>query len=382
MRWTVTASLLLACAHQPPAPAPADLELHRRALVVDTHSDVTQEIVYHGVDIAKRRATGHEDLPRMQEGGLDAQFFSIWIDPEAVKREKWFEESVRQIEAVAAMARANPQTIAMARTAAETRSNAQRGLLSALLGVEGGHSLLPGSDEEQLGHLRALAGLGVRYMTLTWNNSNTLGGSSGDDGQVLGLTDQGRRLLDEMQRLGVMIDLSHVSDPLFWDVIRYVKKPVIASHSSARQLANVPRNLTDAQLLAVGKNGGAVCVNYWAGFLDDDFARAAAPLREKLDKLPRDQREAAFVAQRASLPPVSFMRIADHIDHVVKVAGIDHVCLGSDYDGIPFLPDGMDDVSKLPLLTAELRRRGYTPEQIEKILGLNTLRVLEANEAR
>jgi membrane dipeptidase len=178
----------------------------------------------------------------------------------------------------------------------------------------------------------------------------------------------------------VLIDLSHVSDPLFWDAIRFVHKPVIASHSSARQLANVPRNLTDAQLVAVAKNGGAVCVNYWAGFLDGDFARAAAPLRAELDKLPREQREAAFVAKRDSLPRVSYTRIADHIDHVLKVAGIDHVCLGSDYDGVPFLPDGMDDVSKLPLLTAELRRRGYTPEQLEKILGLNTLRVLEANE--
>src|SRR5439155_22127405 len=157
----------------------------------------------------------------------------------------------------------------------------------ALLGVEGGHSLLPGSDDEQLAHLRTLAGMGVRYLTLTWNNSNSLGGSSGDDGQILGLTEQGRRLVEEMQRLGILIDLSHVSDPLFWDAIRAARKPVIASHSSARQIANVPRNLTDAQLRAIAKNGGAVCVNFWPGFLDDDFARAVAPLREKLDKLPR-----------------------------------------------------------------------------------------------
>jgi membrane dipeptidase len=381
MRWASAASLLLlACAHRPPGPDAADLDLHRRALVVDTHSDVTQEIAYHGVDIGKRREKGHEDLPRMREGGLDAQFFSIWIDPEEVKPDRWFDESVRQIEAIAAMARANAQTIAMARTAAEVRRNSERGLMSALLGVEGGHSLLPGNDEEQLVHLRALAALGVRYMTLTWNNSNPVGGSSGDDGQMVGLTDQGRRVLDEMQRLGILIDLSHVSDPLFWDAIRYVKKPVIASHSSARQIANVPRDLTDAQLRAVAKNGGAVCINYWPGFLDDDFARAAVPLREKIEKLPREQREAAFLAERGSLPHVSYTRIADHVDHVVKVAGIDHVCLGADYDGVPFLPEGMEDVAKLPLLTVELRRRGYTPDQVEKILGLNTLRVLEANE--
>lgn len=379
MRRILIFFVLLGCAHAPPG---ADLELHKRALVVDTHSDVTQEIVYHGVDLSKRRAAGHEDLPRMQEGGIDAQFFSIWIDPEQIKADKWFEESMRQIDAVAAMARANPQSIALARTAAEVRSNAARGVMSALLGVEGGHSLLPGDGEEQLAHLRAFAERGVRYMTITWSNSNPLGGSSGDEGQVLGLTELGRRALDEMQRVGMLADLSHVSDPLFWDVIRYVKKPVIASHSSARQLANVPRNLTDAQIVAVGKNGGAVCVNYWAGFLDDDFARAAAPLRAKLDQLPRDQRERAFNGARGSLPRVSYTRIADHIDHIVKVAGIDHVCLGSDYDGIPFLPDGMEDAAKLPLLTVELRRRGYSPEQVEKILGLNTLRVLEANEAR
>ena len=380
MRASATLLLLVACAHHPAAPDSADLELHRRAIVVDLHSDVTQEIAYKGIDISRPRGKGHEDLPRMLEGGLDAQFFSIWIDPETVKPDSFFDESVRQIEAVAAMVRRNPQTIALARTAADVRSNSARGVLSALLGVEGGHSLLPGSDEEQLAHLRALAALGVRYMTLTWNNSNTIGGSSSDEGRVLGLTDQGRRVLDEMQRLGVLIDLSHVSDPLFWDAIRYAKKPVIASHSSARQIANVPRDLTDAQIAAVAKNGGAVCINYWPGFLDDAFARAAAPLREKMEKLPRDQREAAFVAQRGSLPPVPYTRIADHVDHIVKIAGIDHVCLGSDYDGVPFLPDGMDDVSKLPLLTAELRRRGYPPDQVEKILGGNALRVLEANE--
>jgi membrane dipeptidase len=316
----------------------------------------------------------------MKDGGLDAQFFSIWIDPEQIQPDRWFDESVRQIEAIAAMARNNPETIALARTAAEVRRNAERGLLSALLGIEGAHSLLPGNDEEQLSHLRAFAAMGVRYMTLTWNNSNTVGGSSSDDGQIAGLSDQGRRVLDEMQRLGILVDLSHVSDPLFWDAIRYVKKPVIASHSSARQIANVPRDLTDAQIRAVAKNGGAVCINYWPGFLDGDFARAAVPLRAKIEKLPREQREAAFVAERENLPHVSYTRIADHVDHIVQVAGIDHVCLGSDYDGVPFLPDGMDDVGKLPLLTAELRRRGYSPDQVRKVLGLNTLRVLQANE--
>jgi membrane dipeptidase len=369
---------VIACAHAPESPSPDDLDLHRRAVVVDTHSDVTQAITYEGYDFAQRHDFLHEDLPRAREGGLDAEFFSIWINPETIKAESWYAESLHQVDAVQAMARKNGNAVALARTAADVRANAARGVFSVLLGLEGGHSLLPGTEDEQIEHLRRFAQLGVRYMTLTWSISNPIGGSSSDAGERTGLTPFGRRVLEEMDRLGIMVDLSHVSDPLFWDAIRAAKKPVIASHSSARALANVPRNMTDSMIKAVGANGGAVCVNFFSGFLDEAHYRAALPYLPQMKTMTVDQSQ-RFLRTK-SLPAVSLARIADHLDHVVKVAGPDHACLGSDFDGIPTIPAGMEDASKLPWLTAELRRRGYTPEQIEKILGGNVLRVLEANE--
>jgi len=378
MKRILLALPLLACAHGPESPRAEDLDLHRRAVVVDTHSDVTQAITYEGYDFAQRHDFLNEDLPRAREGGLDAQFFSIWINPETIKAESWYAESLHQIEAVQAMARKNAGAVALARTSAEVRANAGRGVFSALLGLEGGHSLLPGTEEEQLEHLRRFAQLGVRYMTLTWSISNPIGGASTDAGERVGLTPFGRRALEEMDRLGIVVDISHVSDPLFWDAIRAVKKPVIASHSSVRALANVPRNVTDSMIKAVGANGGAVCVNFFSGFLDEAHYQALLQYLPRMKSMTVDQSQ-RFLRTR-SLPPVSLARIADHIDHVVKVAGAAHACPGSDFDGSPTIPTGMEDASKLPWLTAELRRRGYTKDQLEKILGGNVLRVLEANE--
>jgi len=378
MKRTCLAVALLACAHAPESLRPDDLELHRRAVVVDTHSDVTQAIAYEGYDFAQRHDFLHEDLPRAREGGLDAEFFSIWINPEQFKPESWYAESLHQIEAVQAMARKNAGAVALVRTAAEVRANAERGVFSVLLGLEGGHSLLPGTEEEELEHLRRFAQLGVRYMTLTWSISNPIGGSSGDGGERTGLTPFGRRVLEEMDRLGIAADVSHVSDPLFWDAIRAVKKPVLASHSSVRALANVPRNMTDSMIKAVGANGGAVCVNFFSGFLDEAHFEAVKPYLPQMKGMSTSRAQ-RFLRDK-KLPPVAVSRIADHIDHVVKVAGADHACLGSDFDGIPTIPVGLEDASKLPWLTAELRRRGYTKDQLEKILGGNVLRVLEANE--
>jgi membrane dipeptidase len=369
---------LLACAHAAESVPPDVLELHRRAVVVDTHSDVTQAIVYEGYDFAQRHDFLHEDLPRAREGGLDAQFFSIWINPETVKPDSWFAESVRQIEAVQEMARKNAGAVALARTAADVRANAARGVFSVLFGVEGGHSLLPGTEEEQIEHLRRFAQLGARYMTLTWSNSNPIGGASGDEGERVGLTPFGRRVIEEMERLGIVVDVSHVSDPLFWDAIRTVKKPVIASHSSARTLANVPRNMTDAMIKAVAANGGAVCVNFFSGFLDAAHFEAAKKYFPQMKTLSPAQAQ-RFLKDKG-LPPVSLARLADHVDHIVKLSGPEHACLGSDFDGIPTTPSGMEDASRLPALTAELRRRGYTPDQLEEILGGNVLRVMEASE--
>jgi membrane dipeptidase len=358
--------------------------LSRRPIVVDTHSDCTQRITYGGIDFATAQPDMQVDLPKMRAGGLDAQFFSIFVGPWRTRPEGYFAEALKQFDAVDAMVRANAGTIAWARSAAEVRANAERGLISALFGVEGGHALLPGTDDELVDHLRIFYARGARYLTLTWSIASPIGGSSGDDSSNRGLTDLGRRIIDEMERLGMMVDVSHVSDPLFWDVIRYARKPVIASHSSSRALADVPRNLSDPMLQAIARTGGAVCVNYGPGFLDRDYSEReqAVWTRARALGLPPAESWRRVRAEVAQLPPVPLSRLVDHIDHVAHVAGIDHVCLGSDFDGIPAGPAGLEDVSKLPALVAALRARGYSSADLAKILGGNVLRVLASSEPR
>ncbi len=377
-RFLLATLLLFATA----AAADPDEELHRKALVIDTHADTTGQITNDGIDIAKEQPNLHVDLPKLRRGGVDAQFFSIFIGPWHCKPDQFYSEALKQFDAVHAMIRKNAEVIAWARTAAEIRANQQRGVISALFGVEGGHMLLPATPAQMQAHLQRFYALGARYMTLTWSIASPLGGSSGDDSDGQGLTDIGRALLDEMQRLGMMVDISHVSDPLFWDVIRYVKRPMLASHSSARALANVPRNLSDAMLKAVARNGGAVCVNYNPSFLDEGFAKAERAIIDRVNQRSLSANEGWQVIKQevSHLPPVPFGKLVDHIDHIVKVAGVDHVCLGSDFDGITTAPAGLENVGKLSALTKELRRRRYSPADIEKILGANTLRVLEANE--
>jgi membrane dipeptidase len=372
-----------ACATARSTPERAE-EIHRRAIVLDAHDDITEAVVYDGYDFAARHDSSTDtDLPRMREGGLDAEIFAIWINPKRVPRERWSAEAEHEL--VAARERLAAAGLAVARTARDVRENAARNATSALFGLEGGYMLGDGTPDEMLGRLRRFAELGVRYLTLTHSMRSPFGGSSGDESDVEGLTDFGRRAIEEMQRLGVVVDLSHVSDPLFWDAIRAAKKPVIASHSSARALANVPRNMTDAMLKAVAKNGGAVCVNFFPGFLDqrayEDLKRAQTELeREGLKPDAMKITEQRRALARKQIRSVDIGAVADHVQHIAKVAGIDHVCLGSDYDGIPTTPRGLDDVSKFPALTAELLRRGMSEADVEKVLGGNLLRVLDANE--
>jgi membrane dipeptidase len=351
-------------------------------ILIDTHSDCTQRLTYENVDLARPQSDMAVDLPKMRAGGLDAEFFSIFVGPWAAKPDAYFTEALRQFDAVHALIDANPKTIAWAKTAADVRANAEHGMLSALFGVEGGHALLPGNPDELVEHLRTFHERGARYLTLTWSIASPFGGSSGDDSDGQGLTDVGRRLIDEMHRLGVIVDVSHVSDPLFWDAVRYAKKPVLASHSSARALANVPRNMSDAMLKAVARQGGAVCVNFGIEFLDERSWRAEQAIWARVGqlKLPPKERWRAVKKEVARLPPVPLARLVDHIAHVVDVAGIDHVCLGSDFDGVAATPQGLESAAKLPALTAALRARGYQPGDVEKILGGNVLRVLEANQ--
>jgi len=379
------ALVLAAAAGAAPAapPPPPDDVLHRQAIVIDTHADTTQFIAYRGFDIARPQPEAQLDLPKAAAGGLDAQFFSIFVLPMRFKPAELYGEAMKQIDAIDKLAKDSPTRLRVARTAADVRANAKAGVMSALYGLEGGHALLPGDHAAQLDHLRALAARGVRYMTLTWINSNDIGGSSGDAGDIKGLTPFGADVVKEMNRLGVVVDLSHVSDPTFWDAIRASTKPVLATHSSARALTNIPRNMTDAMLKAVAANGGAVCVNFGSAFLDDAFHTAeGAVWAKKRPGPPWEQWRQIRADARAIEPKVPLARLLEHIQHVAKVAGVDHTCLGSDFDGVPVTPVGMEDVSKLPAITAGLRARGFAPADVEKILGGNVLRVLEANEKR
>ena len=363
------------------APAASSGEPPKRPLELDTHADTTQALTYSGVDITRAQPDLTLDLGKAAAGGLDAQFFSIFVLPMRFPPAQYYAESLHQIDTLERVAKANPTRLRMARHAAEVRANADAHVMSALLGVEGGHALLPGDQKTQLEHLRELARRGARYMTLTWATSNEIGGSSGDAGDIDGLTPFGRQVIKEMNRLGVIVDISHVSDATFWDAIRATERPVLASHSSSRALTNVPRNMTDAMLKAVAKNGGAVCVNFASAFLDDAFfAKEHAVWAKPHPTNPMEMwRQIRADAAKIS-PQVPLARLVDHIEHVAKVAGIDHVCLGSDFDGVPATPTGLEDVSKLPALRAALLARGFSPADLEKITSGNVLRVLEANE--
>ena len=363
-------------------------QLHNRAIVIDTHDDTTQRLIFDkSFDIGARNNDGSIDIPRMREGGLDAIFFSIWVTgdvtgPVAVKR------ALQQIDAVRAAVRAHPGDLVFATTAADIRRAAADGKIAVLLGMEGGHMI-----NEDLATLRQFAALGVRYLTLTHSLNTTWADSSGDKPVHNGLTAFGRDVVRELNRLGVMVDLSHVSDKTFYDAIEVMRVPALASHSSVRAISNSARNMTDDMLRTLAKNGGVVMINYNAAFLSEAFRAAphSAELRAKTDDVTKrcGQDEACSILegqrvnreamQSGELPMVTWDAIIDHIDHAVRVAGIDHVGLGSDFDGAT-MPFGMEDASKLPRITEALLRKGYADKDIEKILGGNLLRVMEQVE--
>jgi membrane dipeptidase len=384
-----------ATAAAPAAPLDVD-ELHRSAIVVDTHNDVTQRLVLEDADLARPLPDAQTDIPRMRAGGLDAEFLSVWVPPELYPGEKAYTYSVAQLDAIDRLVSRNADVAVLARSVADVRSAAAAGKIAFLIGVEGAHGLGDVPDDRLLARLREFYDRGARYMTLTWSNSNRLGGSSGDAGKARGLTPLGLRVVKAMNDLGMMVDVSHVSDATFFDAVKASTKPVLASHSSSRALCDHPRNMTDDMLRAVRDNGGAVCVNFGQEFLDDAWYRQWQTLRKsigaELGKLvaehPGDAKAVMlgflprYRALAAQLPRVPASRAVDHIAHIAEVAGVDHVCIGSDFDGIPLGPAGLDDVSKLPFITEDLSRRGFRPEDIRKILGENVLRVLEANEKK
>lgn len=369
------------------------LAIHRRAIAIDMHADTTQRLLDEGLDIDKRLTDGHLDAVRMKEGGLDAQFFSIWVEPQlyggggagASKR------ADDQINAVRALAEKHPETWELARTAADIRRIAGEGKLAALMGLEGGYAI-----DERLENVERYYRAGVRYMSPAWSVSTSWAGSSGDEvGRTRGLNDFGREVIGEMNRLGIIVDVSHVSDKTFWDIINTSRKPVIATHSNCRAIANVARNLDDDMIRALAKTGGVCCVVFYPEFVEPGWSEKKkrvdaliAPLVRKANdeetrspawkKIARDRVRIVEYARR--LPAVKVSRIVDHIDHIVKLAGIDAVGIGSDFDGIQAVPEDLASVAELPNLTAELLRRGYSEADIDKILGGNILRVMEEVE--
>jgi membrane dipeptidase len=365
------------------------MKLHFSSIVVDTHDDTTQRFLDGKFDISERYSDGSIDLPRMREGGLSAIFFSIWI-PSKITGAGAVNRAIEQIEAVRAQVNFHPKELVLATTAAEVRAARKEGKIAALMGVEGGHMI-----NSDLDVVRKFADLGVRYMTLTHSRNNEWADSSTDKPAHNGLTDFGKDVIREMNRLGIMVDISHVSDKTFYDALEISKAPMIASHSSCRSLCDAPRNMTDQMMKDLAAKGGVIQINYHVGFLSQEFRNAekAHPeinkaIGEEVQKrcgnneacqlLEGDRLTREYV-ERGKLPRVDWTKIIEHIDHAVKVAGVDHVGLGSDFDGAN-MPYGMEDATKLPKITEALLRKGYSEGDVRKILGENTLRVMAEAE--
>jgi len=360
-------------------------KLHFSSIVIDTHDDTTQRFLDGKFDLGTRSSSGSIDIPRMREGNLSAIFFSIWMPskvtgPEAVNR------ALVQIDAVREQVRRHPKDLVLATTAAEIREARKQGKIAALMGVEGGHMI-----NSDLGVLRSYAALGVRYMTLTHSGNDEWADSSTDKPAHNGLTDFGKDVVREMNRLGVMVDISHVSDKTFYDALEVSKAPLFASHSSCRAICDAARNMTDQMIKDLAAKGGVIQINYHVGFLSQEFrdAEKAKPELEKeiqaeINKhcgdnaacqLVEGDRAVREYMNAGKLPRVDYTKIIEHIDHAVKLVGAEHVGLGSDFDGA-VMPFGMEDATKLPQITEALLQKGYSEGDVKKILGENTLRVM------
>jgi len=367
-------------------------KLHYKAILVDTHNDVLSSAVLEGKDISHRLTIGHSDLDRWKEGGLDVQFFSVWTDKTPRNKEGFFKDANQEIDSLEIVTLRNPSRMTLATTYKEVKKGIKQQKLVALIGVEGGHMI-----EDDLNKLDSLSKRGMRYMTLTWNNSTSWASSAMDETQHAdslkhkGLTDFGKQVVHRMNELGVIVDLSHVGEQTFYDALTTTSKPVLLSHSSVWNICPVFRNVKDEQIKAVAKNGGVICVNFYSGFIDSNFAKKMAELEGTEGKRIKDSLGKNYDAAKLNeiwrkyfskqLEPYrpTIAQLVDHIDYMVKLVGDDHVGIGSDFDGVSSLPVGMDDVTKYPLITEELKRRGYSNKSIRKILGGNVMRVMKAN---
>lgn len=360
-------------------------QLHRDLVVVDGHNDVIYESIFQGKDIGQRLKTGATDLPRLREGGVDVQVFAVWSD-DAKWKTGAFKHANDQIDALEKMIAANTDKISLAKSSRDIESILKTGKIAALIGVEGGNMI-----EESLDNLEQLYARGAKYLTLTWNYNLSWAScaameSDDMDPKDKGLTEKGRTVIRKMNELGMMVDLSHGGEQTFYDVLAVSTKPILVSHSNAFELCPHFRNLKDAQLEALKSNGGVVGVNFYSGFLDPaydarlkklylskfgDHGTSKLSTWSMYEKLPKE-------LQRQADAPLS--KLLDHIDYLVKKVGIDHVAVGSDFDGIESSPQGLEDVSKFPLLTKALLERGYSHADIAKIMGQNFLRILKENE--
>ena len=368
-------------------------KLHAKAIVIDTHNDFISTGIEKGKSFDQNlKGITHSDLNRMKEGGIDVQVFSIFCD-ENYGKGTAYAFANREIDTLYATVARNPNRMMIVRNSKDLQTAVSTGKLGAMMGVEGGHMI-----EDEISNLEKLHARGARYMTLTWNNSTSWASSAADErakkdlGHPYGLNALGEQIVKRMNELGMIVDISHVGERTFYDAIRISTKPVIASHSCAYALCPVPRNLTDEQIKAVGKNGGVIQLNFYSGFVDSSFrdknnAFIRKHQQEKdslLKSNPSDFYANLYLHEKYKdeidgVRP-SLTLLIDHLDHIVKLIGVNHVGLGSDFDGINSSPRELNDVTNMPLITEELMKRGYSKKDIFKILGGNFIRALKANE--
>lgn len=358
--------------------------IHKQAVVIDTHNDVIYESIMKGKDIGRRINSGHTDLPRLKDGGVDVQFFSVWCS-EKYGKNTAFSYANQQIDSLMKLIERYPDQIRFAKDVADISSTMGEKKIAAMIGVEGGHMI-----EDRIDYLDSLYKRGARYLTLTWNNSTSWASSAADENNPRsglkhkGLTEKGKEIVRRMNELGMMVDLAHVGYQTYFDAIKTSTKPVLVSHSNAYAIAKVSRNLRDDQIKAITANGGVICVNFYSGFLDEKYRAKIDALYKKYvdpkgnDKLSSDAKYTRIPSKgkQELRPPLE--TLIDHIDHMVQLAGIDHVGIGGDFDGMESTPIGLDDVSDYPNLTKALLKRGYNEPDIIKILGGNVLRVIQA----
>ena len=369
-------------------------KLHQNAVVIDTHNDILTTAFEKNVSIEQSlKGKTHSDLNRLKQGGVDIQVFSVWCDGSYADG-RAFDRANQQLDTLYRWIMRNPTRMMLVRNNSELDLALKNKMLGCMIGVEGGHMI-----EDDLDKLEELYNRGARYMTLTWNNSTSWASSALDettkkDLPTKGLTDFGKQVVKKMNELGMLLDLSHVGEQTFWDAINTTTKPVVVSHSCVWSICPVFRNLKDEQIKAIGKNGGVIHLNFFSGFVDSLFFKRVnefnAKHRAERDSVLKTVTDPYFAdvylfekypdEVRSLRPPLS--ALLNHLDYIVKLVGVDHVGLGSDFDGVNSTPQQLDDVTSFPLITKELRKRGYSKEDVKKILGENFIRLLKANNPR